>query len=79
MPFDESKMKIISETNIGPLDGWKGDVVVVRYQYGDNQESIKVVTRGKKKDGSTYESRLWGGVPVAAALWIAHEVIKISK
>lgn len=58
MAFDESKYVELERKSLGQLNGWKGEVVMVRYKYGDNPESVKlVVTNGK------YESKLISGLP----------------
>lgn len=65
MGFDPDKYKVLEEVDLGQVNGWQGNMKVVKYKYGENPESVKVVIVGKTKQGKEYESKIISGLPAA--------------
>lgn len=81
MGFDASKYKVILEKPLGKPEGWNGsgELVAVLYKYGSNPVSVKLVTRGKKKNGDEYEGKIMNGMPVEAARCVFGEMADLVK
>lgn len=62
MAFDEKNYEVVSERDLGQINGWNGNVRLVRYKY-NNRESVKIVVAGETK-GKPFEWKLMSGVPV---------------
>ena len=65
MAFNAEKMVYVAETEIGKIGTWKGTVAIIAYKYDGGPLSVKVVSRGVKKDGSVYEGKIMNGIPVS--------------
>ena len=63
--YDERKMKILEEKDLGNVNNWQGRTLVQIYSYDGGPVSIRVILEGETNRGKAYQSKIMGGLQLA--------------